>query len=402
MTAGSPTRPFFVVLLGLAVARCGGASDDGSTGASGEAIVGGAAADAPDSPVLYLSGPEGGCTAVLVAPNLVITARHCVASSTTGPFTCTPGGDLVGSGAGSIGASDAPGSIGLFSSARIMAGVLLSGGSPDAVGVQIVSTNTPTACRDDLALVVLDRAVAGVVPVPIRIDGATRVGETVSVWGYGLTDRLEPTALRVRSGVPITGVGPDTPPTTTQPAPVRSLRTGPVTCQGDSGGPMIAETTGAVIAVVSLGSQAGTSGPYCASDQFVDTIGPRLAAYHDLILSAFQAAGASPIPEVSMTDAASDSAPTSDGPSPVDSTGESDSATEPESASVSDAPVEPDSASTPEPAPTGVLPPSPIVYRATGASCGIGSQRRDPPGRLGAFVIALAWTAAAVGRRRRS
>jgi hypothetical protein len=396
------TRSFVAALLGLASVRCGGAGDGGSTATSQQAIIGGAASDALDSPVLYLSGPEGGCTAVLVAPRLVITARHCVASSTSGNFSCTPAGDLVPNAthAGAIGTDDPPSSVGFFSPARVADGAVVTG-SPDATGTQIVSVNAPTACRDDLALVVLDRSIPGLVPAAIRISSATRVGETVSVWGYGLTDHVQLPSLRVRTGVPVTAIGPDTPPARTQPAPLRCLRTGPVTCQGDSGGPMMSESTGAVIAVVSLGSQAGTSGPYCASDQFADTVGPRLAAYHDLILEAFRAAGASPIAEVAMSDAASASegAPAIDGAPPPDPVSEEDSASEPES-SISDSASAPNSMSTPESA-TGVRPTTTVVYRVTGASCAMGREPRRPSSRLDELGIALAWTAAFVGRRRR-
>jgi hypothetical protein len=396
-------RPILAGLLGLASLHCGGTGEGRSMGVVREAIVGGASSDLPDSPVLFLSGPEGGCTAVLVAPRLVITARHCVASSTNGNFSCTPAGEAVpnASGAGAIGTDDPSGSVAFFSSARVAAGALTNG-PPDALGMQIVSTNTPTACRDDLALVALDRAIPGLVPAAIRISSATRVGETVSVWGYGLTDRVEAFALRVRTGVPITAVGPDTPPAQTQPAPLRSLRTGPVTCQGDSGGPMMSESTGAVVGVVSLGSQAGTSGPYCNRGQFVDTVGPRLAAYHDLILTAFQEAGGSPIAEAAVTDAASASelAPVAESAPPPDPSMDEDSSCARERV-MSDPAGETDPMSTPESMSTETTPPRRLIYRATGASCAIGMERRSASSRLGGFAIAFAWTAAAVGRRRR-
>jgi len=54
--------------------------------------------------------------------------------------------------------------------------------------------------------------------------------------------------------------------------------------------------SGAVIGLVSLGSQA-SAGPYCSDGTTADTTGPQLADYRDLVLSAFKAAGASPILE---------------------------------------------------------------------------------------------------------
>ncbi|HXN30987.1 MAG TPA: trypsin-like serine protease, partial [Polyangiaceae bacterium] len=300
--------PWRIGALGVALAHCGGVGDDPPR-ASSQAIIGGSVADAADSPVLLLLGPEGGCSAVLVAPTLAMTARHCVASTTPGSFSCTAAGEVVntGNGAGQIGTDNVAATLTFFAAASANAG---ASGTPDAVGVRIISTQTPTACRDDLAFVVLDRTIPGLVPAPIRITRTTSVGETVSVWGYGLTDHLAPMALRVADGVQIAGVGPDVALTSTQVAPVRAVRVGPVTCQGDSGGPVVSAATGAVIAIVSLGSQAGANGPYCTSNELADTTGPRLAAYHDWIATVFQEAGASPLTDDPTDDAATDATAT--------------------------------------------------------------------------------------------
>jgi V8-like Glu-specific endopeptidase len=371
--------PLLLGLLAVAAAHCSG-GEDRPTSAAAEAILGGGPPDAPDAPVLYLQGPEGSCTAVLVAANLVITARHCVAQNTPGPFACTASGDLIpnSNGTGQIGADDPPGSLSFFLSTRTLPPITQA---PDAVGMQTISTKAPTACRDDVALVILDRPVPGLAPAPIRISQPTQVGELVTVWGYGLTDQRAPTMLRSRPDVSILGVGPDTPSTITQPAPVRSLRTGPVTCQGDSGGPLLSQATGAVVGVVSLGSQAG--GPFCDSSNLSDTIGPRLGAYHDFILSAFKAAGATPLEEESGQDAA----PPEDSVAALDSTIVEDAPSADTVAADQEIPME------------GARPLGPMVFRATGGSCTTAPGRRGGRGAIG--TLALAWTALAVGRRRR-
>jgi hypothetical protein len=257
-------------------------------------------ADTTNSPVLLLKGPEGLCTSVLIAPTLVATVRHCVAELVEGILQCTAAGDLVASstGAGELGADDSPAAVSFFTAARAAAGD--TSGTPDAVGTQVLSTGAPSVCRDDLAFVVLNQAIAGIHPVPIRLYTATVAGEGVSTWGYGFTTNpQDPMVLRFRDDVSVVGVGPATPTSTTQPAPVRALRLGPgeVSCNGDSGGPVFSNATGALVALISFGEQA-TLGPYCVENTGADeTTGPVLADYGDLVLSAFAAAGATPIEE---------------------------------------------------------------------------------------------------------
>ena len=406
--------PRWAALSGFALFHCSAAGGgEPSTRASSQAIIGGSSADAPDSPVLLLQGPEGACSAVLVAPALVLTARHCVANTTPGTFQCTAAGEVVntGSGAGQIGTDNAPDSLTFFQAAKANAGDL---GSPDAVGRQVISTQTPTPCRDDLAFVVLDRAIAGVVPAPIRITRPTSVGEVTSIWGYGLTDQSQPTELRTVDGVPIAGVGPDVAPNSPQLAPVRAVRVGPVTCQGDSGGPIFSTVTGAVIAIVSLGSQAGASGPFCTSTELTDTTGPRLGAYRDWIASVFQGAGASPItddpqPDASMggdvgVAARDDGAAMSEEPFDPDG----DVGTHDAAALAGDATTEGGAATDGAPEAQNTFgvdssldgPAKAKLPWSTGASCAAAVGARSGPEGLVALWIALAWTAAAVGRRR--
>jgi hypothetical protein len=291
-------------LLAVASVQCGGNSlhDGEPISTQSQPIIGGSLVDGPGAPVLLLHGPEGDCSAPLVAPNLIVTTRHCVAHNTMGAFGCSAQGDLVPNvtGAGQIGANDDPGSIQVFTPERVAANMYVNT-TPDAVGVLIQSTDTPTACRDDIAFVVLNQPIPGRSILPIRL-GPTQVGEPVMISGFGLTDKLgDLEALRSRSDQQVIAIGPGQPPTVTQPAPLRSVRVGPaaVTCNGDSGGPVQSLATGALIAISSLGLQAASQGPYCQGSQSAtsDTIGPRLAEYPDLVASAFQAAGQTPILE---------------------------------------------------------------------------------------------------------
>src|SRR5687767_1676578 len=63
-------------------------------------IVDGEPSGAEDDGVLLLRAlpdpdPEILCTASLVAPNLLLTARHCVSYFNNGLFTCTLKGEVV-------------------------------------------------------------------------------------------------------------------------------------------------------------------------------------------------------------------------------------------------------------------------------------------------------------------
>jgi MYXO-CTERM domain-containing protein len=362
-------------LLGLALAQCGAGPGDERTATSRQAIVDGTEASASGSPVLYLKGPQGTCTSVLIAPTLIATARHCTADLVEGSPACTAEGTLAttGSGAGEIGADDAPGSLSFFSAAQLAEGGPLN--TVEAVGVQILSTQGSSICSDDLAFVVLDHAIAGVVPASIRLSRPTEVGELVSVFGYGLTEEsMAPTLLRVRENAQVLAVGPGEPTAVPQAAPLRSLRIGPgvVTCNGDSGGPVMSMASGAVIGLVSLGTQASKVGPFCNTGTTADTTGPELSEYQALILLAFEAAGASPILEMFPSDAGIDS-----GRGAPDEAG---------SLLGNDAGV----------------PSGPVEFiPGGGGSCATVFQQRDRSSPWGSIAGGLAMLALAVGRRRR-
>src|SRR5262245_33943541 len=109
------------------------------------AIVSGEPSPSPgDDAVVFLrqaiSGNEILCTGTLIAPNLVATARHCVAYVTTGPFQCTVRGEpiAVADGGGTIGADVPPQSIEIYSGE-------VPGQVPVAAGLDIVSTRSLTS-----------------------------------------------------------------------------------------------------------------------------------------------------------------------------------------------------------------------------------------------------------------
>jgi hypothetical protein len=367
---------------GITLAQCGVAPEGDSSRQERQAIVNGSVSDVSDSPTLLLQGPEGACSAVLVAPTLAITARHCVATSLAGPFACTAQSELIpnDSNTGSIGTDNSPGSLKFYTWGGYMRGTYATN-LPEAVGTRIISTNSTTSCRDDVAFVVLDRVLPDIVPMPMRIDKNTRVGEAITVWGFGLTTGLDPVSLRVVNAQ-IEAVGPDTPPMTAQPAPVRAVKTGPVTCVGDSGGPFVG-ADGTMIAIVSLGTQGASNGPFCDTNA-QPTVGPRLAAYRALALQALAAVGIS-------TDAGADADSVGEGGATADDDAgmpAADGGTPEEDAS-----MEPDAGE--------VVPPPPEDQPVDDSGCSIGPHERNGSQHWAFAAVALAVTVAARKRRRR-
>jgi hypothetical protein len=317
--------------LACPVVSCG-PSEGEAIRATSLAIVAGAIAPTAASPVVLVAGPQGVCSGVLIAENLVATARHCAAQFTKGALICTPSGELApGSPGGALGADYAPSAMQIYVASD--APTAMAQGTPDAIGAQILSTESPSGCRDDLSFIVLDRSLP-VVPVQVRLDRPTSMGDGVSVWGYGQTmNASDLTALRVYDGAQIVGIGPSVATPTAELAPVRSVRvgTGAITCNGDSGGPILSSDTGALIATVSVGSQALPSGA-CAATGDSPTTGPQLSQYRDLVLQAFAAANTTPNLEPAAQDAGVDAGPWDaaivEAKAPREASSESDSASD--------------------------------------------------------------------------
>ena len=85
------------------------------------------------------------CTGVLVAPNLVITARHCVSNYTEQKYTCDSNGNLVSGPGGQMGLLLAPSDISIRTG-TFQKPVKL------ATGTQIFAAATSTMCQNDIAL----------------------------------------------------------------------------------------------------------------------------------------------------------------------------------------------------------------------------------------------------------
>lgn len=243
-----------------------------------------------DDAVLHLRGTayvDLTCTATLVAPNLVLTALHCVANSRPGGFACTPEGELIPNpdGAGEFLGHVTPSSLEVYSGET-------AGPEPLARGSRIFSTFSETMCKNDLAFVLLDRNLE--LPIrSVRLQRPTAVDESMTFIGYGLDEqRIADWRLRPRkrlTGQRVRGVGPDSLQQGVTDAPPRTLVfDGPSACWGDSGGPALSEDSGAVTAVFSL-----LSGQLCSAPD-AKLVYTRLAPFRNVAEQAFAEAGQTP------------------------------------------------------------------------------------------------------------
>src|SRR5690606_13418133 len=115
------------------------------------------------------------CSATLVAPNLLLTARHCVSASGTTSVVCgsTPLGELVG-----------------VEHVRVNNVLSSLDAAPDPeVDLEVTRFEMPPGsddvCGHDLAALLLADNVSEVQPLPMRLEPAPEVGEPYTAVGYG-------------------------------------------------------------------------------------------------------------------------------------------------------------------------------------------------------------------------
>ncbi|HVY32367.1 MAG TPA: trypsin-like serine protease [Polyangiaceae bacterium] len=287
----SARRALALLALGQAALGCSSTHERYDSNAS--AIVEGEASGPEQDGVLLLrarldSGSEALCTGSLVAPRLLITARHCVSYVSEGVFSCSVRGEPIDNpdGGGSLGLHLPPESIEVY------------GGPPPrkaplAHGTQIISTLSPTVCRNDLAFVVLDTPIDAPL-VPFRLGIPARVGELGVLVGYGLRkgqDGIDYASQKrqQKRDLVISGVGPDSVNDgVTTVAPRTLLLDGPSGCIGDSGGPLLAQDSGALLGIYSL--QEGAS---CEAEDVRHHL-VHVPPFAALIDEAFAAVGGAP------------------------------------------------------------------------------------------------------------
>lgn len=250
-----------------------------------QAILGGQPSGAEEDGVVYIDGGLG-CSATLVAPDVVLTALHCVAEFRPGPFLCGDDGNLqTPEPDGVLGATLAPETIEIRVGAQISA-------QPAAYAKKVFRSGAKDICKQDIAVVVLDRELD--LPLStMRLKHRTQRGSRMRAVGYGHNDEDQGSGRYTRGGLRVTDVGKDANAEADgRAAPYTFVLTeGP--CQGDSGGPAFSEETGALAGVYSISASSSC-----------DSLGIRniytaLAPFEDLILEAFEYAGREPLLEPS-------------------------------------------------------------------------------------------------------
>lgn len=278
----------------LVLVACGvqSQSSDDEFGTSVHAILGGEPSGAEEDGVVQIVGGTGlrmDCSATLIAPDVIVTALHCVAEFSSGDFACDSDGNLqTAPPNGVLGATFAPEEIEIRVGSQV-------GEEPTAYAKKVFRSGAKDICKQDIAVIVLDRELD--LPLStVRLSRGTLRGERMRAVGYGINSN-EVAGRFSRSGLRVTDVGADmNGKEQGNAAPYTFVLTeGP--CQGDSGGPAFSEETGAIVGVYSI-----SGGADCAA-LGIRNIYTTLAPFEDLVLEAFEYAGREPLLEVGGEDA---------------------------------------------------------------------------------------------------
>lgn len=239
----------FVAALSLSAVACGGegaGSDeaaDPTLGTARSAVQGGIVdTAATNNFAVGITSPEGAvCSGTLIAPNLVLTARHCVvAEGSARAVTCR---DHFGP---TIAASE----LRVTTSPNILRAARFY----DARDIVVPANDG--FCGNDIALVVLaqnvpaSEAVPAIPVVQFAMIDEARLGSQVAALGYGITrpDADDAGERRVRENIDILCVpGSSTHPCEGDVAKLvqsdAEFVTDGFVCSGDSGGGAFAQTT---------------------------------------------------------------------------------------------------------------------------------------------------------------
>jgi MYXO-CTERM domain-containing protein len=280
-------RTLAVITFAALLWGCGQA-DPYALGARGEALYYAAPSGSDEDAVVKLRALKNDgnmlfCTATLIAPNLVLTAMHCVAT-VTDAANCTTDGEL------------GPGSLdGTFGDPFVPSNISIHLGADEdepvaALGEKIFTSGANTVCKDDVAVVALDRELTNVPVAALRLGVGNQRGEAFRVVGFGRTEDATTGVRKTRDDLKIQLLGKSAYVDSSDSIPPNTFASvGVSVCNGDSGGPAFTSKN-AVTGVVSHGASCESK---TARHLFT-----QVAPYEDLLLRpAFAYVGHEPIVE---------------------------------------------------------------------------------------------------------
>jgi hypothetical protein len=229
----------------LLLAGCG---DGASLQREQGAVLGGSPAPDDTNVVGVVNFAGGNCTGSLIAPDLVLTARHCVADTGGKQLEVICGQSLF----------EPPDSAGAI---FVVPKPTITDDPNDYAAVSAIHMpeQGDDLCGTDVVLLVLEKPLAELTPLAPRVGGAVAAGERYSAVGYGVDEAAagKPSGERKRlDGLSVTCAG-DACGADDVKGNEWIGSGGP--CSGDSGGPAL-DAQGLVIGVVSRG-KSGCSEP---------------------------------------------------------------------------------------------------------------------------------------------
>jgi secreted trypsin-like serine protease len=250
-------RPIFVALLSISWAACSVDRPVDPTATASQAIIGGALSQPNTFMATGMIMAEGAlvCTATLIAPDVALTAAHCLTPPPFGSLTFTFDVD-------SSNGEDA------------LIGIKLTHQHPDFDGS--VDPYVDLAVRNDIGVLVLERPVLDVTPEAIDepiFETPLDNGTQLAMCGYGWDVWNSGSFARKRDATMVVDRTAD--------FEFSTMATDPQPCNGDSGGPLFVEGPGRR-RIAGLVSRAMGRSSMCDTGAIIT----RVAPYADWIHSA--------------------------------------------------------------------------------------------------------------------